>query len=162
MKKTMGRRLAALALVLVLCLSLSAEVFAANVCQEIKGNSNKSVTFRIITGKRFLFKDKVTFRQDKGTLLFSNWSGSKEKRVAAYDTFTIRYRKEGSSTWKTATMKNGSCTIKLDYNSTYIVTVTPASLTELQFRYFLKGAIEHWEKPAAWRIGKTKGVTLCQ
>lgn len=159
MKKT-TKRILTLVMLVAMCLSMAMSVSAANVCSQITGSTATTRTFKVKTGKRFLLSDKLTFKQSKGVLRYETLGG-REKTFNAYDTFCIRYQKEGSSTVKTAELKNGSCSIKLDKNSTYIVTVSSEGHGALQVRYIFKGLIGDWQKNPTWKVSKTAGIDFC-
>ena len=160
MKKA-GKQLIVAVLILALSMSLTLNVFAGNVCKQISGSSDGACTFTVETGIVFLLSEKISFDQDKGVLRYLSWPGEyKTKKV--YDSFTISYQKKGSSESKTKEMDGGSCSIKLEPNSTYTVTVTPASVQKLQLHHLLLGAIGSWESPATWCIKSTRGIKLCE
>lgn len=163
MKKRIMRILS-LVLLAALCISLlSSFAMAANVCSSISGNANGKKTFTVITGSRWLFSDKITIKQTKGQLSYDSWTG-REKTKNTYGIFYITVKNTSNPNDKynkTYTMKGGSCTIKLGKNSTYTITVTPASIQELALQHMVSGAINRWKTPASWKISKTKGVSLC-
>lgn len=159
MKKA-GKQLIVAVLILALSMSLTLNVFAGNVCKQISGSSDGACTFTVETGNVFLLSEKISFDQDKGVLNYLWACNYKTKEL--YDTFTIRYQKEGSSESKTKKMDGGSCSIKLEPNSTYTITVTPADSRTLQFKYWYLGSIGSWESPATWCIKSTRGIKLCE
>jgi hypothetical protein len=162
--KKMKKALATVLAMMIILATFTTTAFAANVCSQIDGNSRRSRTFTVDTGKRFILKDKIKLKQTKGVFRYDNWVG-KSKTAKGYDKFSVKVEKiEGSSgvgKVKYYTLKGKSLTIKLDKYSTYRITVTPASTSDLTARYWLKGCFDYWEKPASWKISTTKGIIAC-
>lgn len=159
MKYQMWKRIIVAALcLLMLCTVMPMEASAASSsCTLIRGNSSKAVTFTVETGSRFLFKDKITFKQTKGSFNYMKWFGGeiREDTKGCYDSFTITVQKVGGKT-STYTLSGSSKTIKLDKNSTYIITVTPG------YPILKKGKVfRSWTSYPTWSISKVKGINLC-
>ena len=117
MKKS-KKLISSLIVLAVMFASLSANAFAANVCTQISGSSVRSTSFIVYTGSRWLSSDKITFSQTKGTM---NILSGTMKTQSAYDCYTIQYKKDGAKNWTSKTFYNGSATLSLDKNSTYII-----------------------------------------
>ncbi|MBQ5992030.1 MAG: hypothetical protein IJL62_05725 [Clostridia bacterium] len=152
-------------LVTALCLLTLTVMFmpsasaAANVCRQISGSSKKAVTFTVKTGSRWLLSDKLTIKQTKGVFKYNDWL-YREKTAKGYDEYIIKVTKVGGKT-KTYTLGGGSITIKLDKNSTYKITVTPADSQTLAWKYLRYGAFDKWTKYPTWKVTSTKGVITC-
>lgn len=122
----MKRRMFAWFLVMVLALGLiSTTALAArkNVCTQIRGNAAWAQSFTVETGSRWLFRDKITLTQEKGLYLFQGWTG-RYKTVAMYGKYDVTYEKEDGSV-KTVKWTGRNCTLRLDRNSVYTVTIRP-------------------------------------
>ena len=158
-KKIVSFSVALVLLLSVLSVFSFSSASAANACTQISGSSARSTTFKVYTGSRWLFSDKITLTQTQGYL--KNLFGLKIGSFKAYDTFSITVRKISTGKTTYYTMKNGSVTTKLDKNSTYSITVTPASSSTLQSRYWCKGYIMGWNYYAHWSVKSTKGIISC-
>lgn len=125
----MKRRMFAWFLVMVLALGLiSTTALAArkNVCTQIRGNAAAKQTFRVVTGSRWLFKDQITLTQEKGSYLFRGWTG-RDKTVAMYGKYDGTYKKVGGRA-RTVKWTGRNCTLRLDQNSVYTVTIRPLTM----------------------------------
>ena len=161
--KTVSKRIISIALLLVLLLSMSAEVFAANVCQNITGSSKKASTFYVETGSRLLFSDKLTLTQTQGKFEagFTFLSGK------CYWAYTLKIQKldskgkvisEETKKWN----YSKDYTLKLNKNSTYRITITPVSEQTVRTKYLVRTwGYDILEYPK-WSIKSTKGINLCR
>lgn len=159
----MKRRMFAWFLVMVLALGLiSTTALAArkNVCTQIRGNAAAKQTFRVVTGSRWLFKDQITLTQEKGSYLFQGWTG-RYKTVAMYGKYDVTYKKEGGRA-RTVKWTGRNCTLRLDRNSVYTVTIRPFDDAELQVRSLFHGYSVRWTRTPSWWIKSTKGIQLCR
>ena len=153
------KRILSAFLALLFSFSLFSTVNAANVCGNIYGNANSAKSFTINTGKRWLGSDKVTFTQTKGTYEYST-PFSRSKTASGYMGYKVKYRKQGTSSWKTATWKGKTLTLKLSKNTVYDVTVTPFNKAEMAFEMGGKN-IKRWKSVATWSVTSTKGIISC-
>lgn len=150
-------------LVMTLCLVFLCGVFpvqplaaSSGSCTLLNGSSKSSFTFKVKTGSRFLFKNKLVFKQTKGTYQYLPWfDGLNPKTATGYDNFTIVVKKQGGKA-KTYTLSGSSKTIRLDNNATYTITVKPGQPILKGTKVFSK-----WVKYPTWSVGKVKGVATC-
>jgi len=158
----MKKRILAIVLVLTMIVPvLSICASAANVCSEIKGNCKEQRTFTVETGKRGWFlKNKLTFTQTKGKMSFYTWGGG-TKDYSMYGRYRVTYENLSSGKEKTKLWTGKNLTLTLDKNTTYKITVTPASHAELNAVNAWKGAFDMWSKNSTWKVTGTKGVDLC-
>ncbi len=159
----MKRRMFAWFLVMVLALGLiSTTALAArkNVCMQIRGNAAAKQTFRVVTGSRWLFKDKITLTQEKGLYFFRGWTGL-DKTVEMYGKYDVTYKKVGGRE-RTVKWTGRSCTLHLDRNSVYTVTIRPIDDAEMQVRSLFHGYGVRWTRTPSWWIKSTKGIQLCR
>lgn len=161
MKRRTPTRIAIMALCMLtlLALFMPSASAASNVCTQISGSSEKTTTFTVQTGSRWLFSDKITITQTKGEYEYLNWLGN-WKTASGYDTYTIKVVKVGGTT-KTYTMAGNKITIKLDKNSTYKISVIPGSTSTLTAKFLSKGAFMGWKKYPTWAVTSTKGIISC-
>lgn len=141
-----------------LCGVLPTQSMAASSgsCTLLRGSSRGTVTFKVKTGSRCLFKNKLVFKQTKGTYLYNPWfNGLTTKEAKGYDNFTIKVKKQGGKT-QTYTLSGSSKTVKLDNNATYTITVTPGNP-------ILKGmkVFDRWLVYPTWSVAKVKGIATC-
>ena len=164
-KKHPGKAFGALLLVLAAMLTiLSSAALAANSCPTISGNPKKSVTFTMKTGSRWIFSDKMTFTQTKGTATYRSWFGQ-YKNYSQYAAYVITYSKivNGKAVKTTSINWDGSSkTIKLDKNCTYRITVRQVSApTYYSLLHKTWGAFDQWKSTPTWRVSATKGIISC-
>ena len=158
MKNTLKRILTMALCLVALCGILPMQSMAAssNACTLMSGSSRSKYTFTVTTGSRFLFKNKLVFKQTKGKYLYHPWfDGFNSKEATGYDNFTIQVKKKGGST-QTYQLSGSSKTIKLDNNATYTITVIPRNP-------ILKGGkvFNKWVTYPTWHVEKVKGVATC-
>ena len=158
MKLTLKKTLATVLCLVTLFSMVPMQSYAAtsSTCTLLSGSSQKSYTFKVKTGSRILFKNKLVFKQTKGTYQYLPWfDGFNPKTATGYDNFTITVKKQGGKT-TTYKLSGSSKTIKLDNNSTYTITVTPG-------KPVLKGTkvFDRWIKYPTWSVTKVKGVATC-
>lgn len=160
------RLISALLLVVSLFTSLGADALAASKsCSVIYGNASSSTTFTVQTGSRRLFKSKFTISQSKGTAVYRNWTGAYKKHTL-YASYTVTYSKINSKGKVVSTgsksFTGSSCTLKLDCNSTYRITITPSQVGYYTAAHLCWGAFEKWTSRPSWKVKSTKGVNLCK
>lgn len=160
------RAISALLLVVSLFTSLGTGALAADKsCSVIYGNANASKTFTVETGNRRIFKSKFTISQSKGKARYRSWPGA-YKNHNLYAAYTITYSKLNSEGKVVSTsskrMTGASCTLKLDCNSTYRITISPDQSGRYTATHLNWGAFEQWISVATWSVKKTKGVNLCR
>lgn len=169
--KTMLKRILSLSLLVVMCLSMTVHASAANACASIGGSAKTSQTFTVNTGARWIAKtDTITLKQTKGTMEYTNiFAGTSSMRTYGYYVVTVY---QGNKTVQTLKWY-GSSSLKiknLERNTTYRVTVTPKTATEISdiclgksffafIRYQLGGFM--WDDYATWRVSSTKGIISC-
>lgn len=160
MKKTNAKRLVSILLTFVLLFCAAGQsASAANVCNVISGNSSTTTSFKVET-KGGLFKGKLTLTQTKGVANGMKWTGG-SKTYSLYGQYTVTYKKEGGKE-KTVSWRDKNLTLKLDKNSTYIVTVKPDPRTSIHMRQLFKAGFYGWKSNAYWSVRKTSGVLLCR
>ena len=153
MKTKRLQKMLSAVLALTMCFCMMIPVFAAAASRG--GNSGKAVTFTVTTGSS---SEKLKFTQKKGVLGYNNLV-SAPKTMNAYDCFTIKYQKIDNKACylpQTATMDGGSLSIKLEKNTTYHITVTPATLSTLQQKnggfLGLTKYVTGWKSYATWSV----------
>lgn len=170
MKKAKKLFEALLTLITVISLlgSLGVTAHAANVCSGFEGNSSSTRSFTVSTKSRFLLSDKITLKQQKGKMQFQkNWNGfGKSFLYDGYGAYTIQVQKISGGDKKSdnRTIRwnyNSSCTIKLQKNAEYRITVTPINNGALSLHYVMKGTFMRWQTPATWSVSNTKGISYC-
>ena len=170
---------------MALCLLMLAMIIparpteAAGVCREISGKSTKTTTFTVKTGSRWLAKkDVLTLTQKKGVLkaerVFS--LNTVYKTFKKYEDYTVVVKKmSGKKTISTKqySFSKASLKIKLDKNSTYVITVSSPysrdggfTKSPLFYNYFSTlgsawWSPVSWKTPSTWRVKSTKGVLSC-
>lgn len=165
-KSNLIRLISALLLVLSLFTSLGVGALAGNKsCSVIYGNAKTSQTFTVQTGSRFVFKSKFTISQSKGTAIYRNWPGAYKKH-SLYASYTVTYSKINSKgevvSTSSKSFNGANCTLKLDWNSTYRITITPSQEGYYTAAHLCWGAFEKWTSQPSWVVKKTKGVDLCK
>lgn len=164
MKMTsMIRRIATLSLVLVLLSSLTLTAAAKNVCKQINGAANKTTTFTVDTGNRWLFSEKLTLKQKAGSYSYINpVGGLTSKTGTGYYTYTVKYVNNSTGASKSVKWSDKTLSLSLDKNTTYTVTVTPAkeSAVRAEWRYMFKSPTS-WKVYPSWSVSSTKGILAC-
>ena len=78
-----------------------------------------------------------------------------------YGKYDVTYEKEEGSV-KTVKWTGRNCTLRLDQNSVYTVTIRPLDDAELQVRSLFHGYSVRWTRTPSWWIKSTKGIQLCR
>ncbi len=151
------------ALLTVLCLVmllgvLPAQSLAASsgTCTLMQGSAQSSVTFKVKTGSRKVFKNKLVFKQTKGEYEYLPWfNGLNPKTAKGYGNFTIIVKKQGGKT-ETYKFNGSSKTVKLDNDSVYTITVKPKTPVMIGLRVF-----NRWVSYPLWNVAKVKGIVTC-
>ena len=131
------------------------------VCNEIKGNPDASVTFTETTNKKW-GKNDLTLSQNEGEA----YPVSFGEEYDAYGCYKVTYtNSDGKS--KTKKFTKGSVTLDLKPDQTYTVTVKPYPVTgdlveTLHSHYILKGGFERWKTKPEWTVTAQKNITLCK
>lgn len=153
------KRILSSLLVLVLCFSFFTSAFAANVCGHISGDAQSTTTFTVDTGKRWIFSDKLTFTQTKGTYIY-NTPLSYHKTATGYMRYKVSYRIKGKSGWTTKNWTGKKLTLSLKKNTIYEVKVAPMNNADTLLSGSTK-QIQSWKKVATWQVTSTKGIISC-
>ncbi len=140
--------------------SLATSAYAANVCSEISGDINSKTTFQVDT-KSGLFKGKLTLTQVKSKISVRKLFGG-EKIKYVYAGYTVRIEKisggsRGADRRTQSWNFSKSCTIKLQKNAVYRITVIPYDSANHTIRY---GAFR-WLQTPKWKASKTRGIVYC-
>ncbi len=128
-----GKRLLAIILTLVLCVSMTSTAFAYNVCSLVKGNSSKTVKFYVETDNTT--SAKLTFTQSKGKISYTNdaCGTSTGSTYGAY-TISVQYKNSsGKMCYTFYTWEYGrTFTLKLNQKNTiYLIQVIPYSASNV-------------------------------
>ena len=159
----MKKRIFSGIMVLVMVLVMVPAALAENVCNEVSGNPNGSVTFTATTGKKWIFGKKITFKQDQGIAVpYVGDSGGDKHNFKAYGHYYITWTdSQGNSEWKN--WIDGSTSITLRSNETYTISVEPWSRQDMHARFLiLHGGFEKWDTTADWTIKGGSNITYCQ
>lgn len=152
------KKLIASILMVIFCTLTITPVFAANVCTNISGNATSTKSFTINTGSRWLWNDKITFTQTKGTYEYRT-PFSSSKTATDYMRYKVSYRIKGTSSWTTKQWKSKNLTLSLKKNKTYEVKITPYNNVDMSFHTGRQ--IKSWKKVATWSVKSTKGIISC-
>lgn len=153
------KKILSILLIILGCFSVFTSVLAANVCGNIYGDARTTTTFKVDTGTRWIFKDKLTFTQTKGTYVY-NTPLSYHKTATGYMRYKVHYRVVGTSGWTTKNWTGRKLTLSLKKNSIYEVKVVPMDNADT----LLSGStrqIQSWSKVATWQVTSTKGIISC-
>ena len=147
--------------VMVMLTMIPVSLADGEVCNEIKGNPDASVTFTVTTNKKW-GKNNLILSQNEGEA----WNNTGGDKYAAYGCYTVTYtNSDGKS--KTKKFTKGSVTLDLKPDQTYTVTVTPYPVNgrtydTLDLHYLLKGGFGWWETKSEWTVTAQKNIILCK
>ena len=179
MKRKLTAKIVTLAMaVMMLVTGFSTKSFAANVCKQISGSSKAAQTFNINTGSRwYSSKDVLKLTQTKGTMKIMKLTG-KNSTKKMYEKYYVKVEKLKNNkvvSVKNYTWQKSSLKLKLDKNSTYRVTVTPAAVRDkysfkagTMFNPYGNGityifwAPRGWKKHSTWKVSSTSGILSCK
>ena len=158
-----------IASMMVICMAIimfaPASVSAANVCNQISGDSVHTKTFYVTTSKGWFNNQSIKIKQSKGTLWYrKSYSGGykKVKEYAGYyvtvrNAKTNRVYKYYNKDWEGASIK-----LSLGKNTKYKIRIEPCTLYSYGWARNYHATNWDWDPACVWSITKTKNVTLCR
>lgn len=160
MKKLFTKIIAmSLLLVTLICSVMPAQ--AANVCSYVSGDMNGTVTFSVTTDGSWLTRNSVTLTQTKGSAECHNiWYQIEKKSL--YGHYTVTVKNSSGKTVQTKDWTGKTLSLSgLTKNSTYTITVKPASMTKGNILSEMLSSFYKWKSTPTWKVTKTSGLTLC-
>ena len=148
----------------LLCFPSATSAASSNSCTAIWGRS-PTVRFRVETGNRWLFSDVIKFKQTKGDAIYERSTGisSNQKtitRFGRYEITAVPQSGEGRQTVR-ATWNDGSYTLRLAKNTTYLVTVSRNDNFGMGLFYIPLYRFVGWQFEPTWNISITRGIISC-